>query len=141
MLETPDILPVAQILGLQELVPFILDSIQLQEMSRIRVGDRDVSRVSHPSADFWKSLAGYGPRFSAREIQYLRNTIPTEMIGKERFDAGTLFEYMVERFQFCRSEWGMTDLPSEVVDWWKILYQNDCLECYSRKSGQFPSLE
>lgn len=128
-LKTSEILPVAQILGSQDPLPFVLDSIQLQEMSRIRIGNRNVSRVSHPSADFWKSLAGYGPRFSAKEIQCLRNTIPSAMLGKERFDAGTLFEYTFERFQFCRSELGMSALPAEGVELWKALFQNHCVIC------------
>ena len=69
--------------------------------------------------------------FSAKEVQCLRNTIPLEMMGKERFDAGTLFEYMLERFQYCRKEWGMNELPSgEVAEWWKTLYQDYCLNCY-----------
>lgn len=135
MLDTQDVTSVAQILGSAELLPLILDLIQLLEMKRIRIGDKDPSRFFQPSHDFWKSLTGFGTQFSAKEMQCLRNTIPQEAVGKERYDAATLFEYMIERSAYCRSKWGMKELPDDYLQWWKVVYQSACLECCDRKTG------
>ena len=121
MLEADEVIPVAQILGSSELLPFILDLVQLLEIHRVRVRNKWPGSLER-SQSFWRSLSGLGRWFSAKEIQCLRNTIPVAELGRERYDAATLSEYMFDRFEYCRGKWEMHDLPNDYSEWWNINY-------------------
>ena len=120
---TGPIVILGQIMGSKDLLPLILDMIQLMEICRIRTKVSDIHMLCQRSVDFWLSVTGHGAQFTAKEIQCLRDTIPIESLGKERYDAAALFEYMWERFEYCRNHLGMTDLPSDSQrTWWLEIY-------------------
>jgi len=107
-------MPVAEITGAKNLLPFMLDVIQLQEMHRIRMTPKDQHYGEHT---FWWNMALLSDRvYSANQHRWLRDTMPVERLGPVRYDLGTLGQNMLDRFKFCRDELGMNDFLPEKGD-------------------------
>ena len=104
-------MPVAEITGSKDLLPFMLDVVQLGEMQRIRMMPKD---QHYGEQTFWGNMTWLvSDRYSsAKENQHLRSTMPIECQGPVRYDLVTLGQNMLDRFTFCRTTLGMNDLPN-----------------------------
>jgi len=82
----------------------MLDLMQLHEMQRIRAYQQ--THIGH----FWASIEAMTSIItSAKEYQCLRETMPPDLLGEKVYDTATLGEDLLQRFRFCREQWGMKD--------------------------------
>jgi hypothetical protein len=113
-----DVYCLGLIMGSRELKSLLVDGILVFEIAFLRDIVRGKPHFNHGSPYFW-GLVQSTKRgdYSPVLFQCLRDTIPSEILGKELYDVHSLSAAVVEKMEYCRIILQMDGLPDDPCSW------------------------